>query len=400
MKILFVAEGTYPDATGGAHRVVYNHAIQLARRGHQVFIIVRRLQSKLPAEAEINGVKIYRYWAPVQHSAYYHLWPLFSFVQPYRVYKKLVKRYGAFDAICFHHPYGAWLILRNLPDTTKPLYCFHSSIIDEISIDHSSNPLLPLISTVLRRVERNVIKGCRCVFTLSHYMRQRLTNLYGEMGKVHLIPGGVDTHKFYPATDQEKQALRKLLGWPLDKVIFLSVRRLVKRTGVQELVEAIARLRIDRDDFFVVIVGDGYLRNHIASLVAGKHLANVVRLAGFVSDDDLPLYYRASDVFVLPTIELEGFGLSTVEALASGLTVLGTSVGATPEILGQLTNEWLIAEPTPGGIWAKLKDFLSYPAKYRIPQQAIRDFVVRNYDWSVIGDALETLIAELCGGSL
>src|SRR5207249_11052699 len=57
---------------------------------------------------------------------------------------------------------------------------------------------------------------------------------------------------------------------------------------------------------------------------------------GFIPDETLPSYYHAADVFVLPTRELEGFGLVTVEALACGTPVLGTPVGATPEVLSGL----------------------------------------------------------------
>src|SRR5207249_11624167 len=59
---------------------------------------------------------------------------------------------------------------------------------------------------------------------------------------------------------------------------------------------------------------------------------------GFIPDETLPSYYHAADVFVLPTRELEGFGLVTVEALACGTPVLGTPVGATPEVLSGLED--------------------------------------------------------------
>jgi glycosyltransferase involved in cell wall biosynthesis len=68
---------------------------------------------------------------------------------------------------------------------------------------------------------------------------------------------------------------------------------------------------------------------------------------------DLPvifLYYQMADLFILPTTELEGFGLVTVEALASGLPVLGTPVGGTKEILTKLGSDYLFDDSTPQSI--------------------------------------------------
>ena len=64
-----------------------------------------------------------------------------------------------------------------------------------------------------------------------------------------------------------------------------------------------------------------------------------------VPDDDLPAVYRSADIFVLPTRELEGFGLATLEALASGLPVVATPVGGTLELLSGLQARPSIPEP-------------------------------------------------------
>ena len=69
------------------------------------------------------------------------------------------------------------------------------------------------------------------------------------------------------------------------------------------------------------------------ALIRQNDLQDKVRLTGMIPRDVLPSYYRAADVFVLPTLSIEGFGLVTIEALATGLPVLGTPVGGTVEIL-------------------------------------------------------------------
>jgi glycosyltransferase involved in cell wall biosynthesis len=79
-------------------------------------------------------------------------------------------------------------------------------------------------------------------------------------------------------------------------------------------------------------------------------LVDAVRFVGRISDSELRDWYRAADVFVLPTVAYEGFGMVTAEALACGTPVVGTRVGATSEILGPLNPDLLAAETTSGSL--------------------------------------------------
>src|SRR5205814_7616551 len=90
-------------------------------------------------------------------------------------------------------------------------------------------------------------------------------------------------------------------------------------------------------DVQLLLGGAGSLREPLEAQARASGLDKHVSFLGFVPEVELPAFYQAADVFVLPTRELEGFGLVTVEALACGTPVLGTRVGATPEILAPLS---------------------------------------------------------------
>ena len=97
----------------------------------------------------------------------------------------------------------------------------------------------------------------------------------------------------------------------------------------------------------LIIGGRGPLKDQLSALVERLALTKHVHMAGFIPEDQLPRYYQMADLFVLPTQELEGFGMVTLEALASGLPVLGTPVGGTNEILPGLDRRLVLSDSNP-----------------------------------------------------
>src|SRR5262249_51875396 len=112
-----------------------------------------------------------------------------------------------------------------------------------------------------------------------------------------------------------------------------TIRNLVPRMGLDSLVTAMRQVVDCRPDCYLYIGGSGYLKPQLAEQVEALGLSNNVRFTGFIPEERLSDYYGAADLFVLPTRMLEGFGLVTVEAMASGTPVMGTPVGGTREIL-------------------------------------------------------------------
>jgi glycosyltransferase involved in cell wall biosynthesis len=133
----------------------------------------------------------------------------------------------------------------------------------------------------------------------------------------------------------------------------------------------------------------------LESLVVKLGLSEHVRLAGFVADDDLPLYYAASDLFVLPTVALEGFGLATVEALACGTPVIGTPVGATPEILAPLDKRLIAASSKPVALAQAITSFLDEPKPDHLAPDRVSEYARQNYGWRAHVDRTEAVYEEL-----
>ncbi len=126
-----------------------------------------------------------------------------------------------------------------------------------------------------------------------------------------------------------------------------------------------------------------------------------MKFLGFIPDNELPLYYQSSDGFVLPTRELEGFGLVAVEALACGTPVLGTPVGAIPEILGDLQPDLLFEgigpEAIARGILKHLERAESDPQGYEALRRRCREYATARFGWDRIVERLEQELVNLTG---
>jgi len=196
---------------------------------------------------------------------------------------------------------------------------------------------LPLHTLLLRALQERMVYGyAQRLIVLSQAFRDLLEREYRlRPERVRVIPGGVDLRRFKPAASREEA--RRELGWPLDRPIVATVRRLEKTKGVDNLIDAIGEVRRTIPDVLLVVAGSGSLAREFERRVEEGGLERWVRFAGYVPDDRLARLYRAADWFVVPSVAYEGFGLVVIEALACGTPVLVTPVGGMPEIVDQLS---------------------------------------------------------------
>ena len=212
----------------------------------------------------------------------------------------------------------------------------------------------------------------------------------GVEGKYHKIPGGVDTLRFSPAPDRGQ--VRRRLGLPETSPLLLTVRRLSPRMGLEELVRAMVRVEQTHPEALLLVGGSGELRGRLEQLIAELGLRRT-RLLGYIPDQDLPAYYQASDLFIMPSLALEGFGLSTLEALACGVPVLGTPVGGTPEILSEVLPEFVLTGMGPETLAAGILEKLPLLPDPGLSQRARR--YAERFSWDRITDAVEGLFSEI-----
>lgn len=395
MRILVVADVSPARPTGGAERVLGEQVRRLAAAGHAVRVVCRAPGGGAAGRMVIEGVS-------VRHVAVDLRSPLGALrgavLGIRRAALEEARRHGA-DVLHVHQPVGGLAVLGSSLGRSRPsLYTFHSPAPLEYRLRaasrHRGTRLAP---AALAAAERVCLARAWRVHVLSAFSAALVRGLYGVGGdRVVTIPGGADLARFRPPVD--RQAVRRRLGLPLDRPVLFTLRNLEPRMGLDRLLEAMARLAAPGGPVLAV-GGTGSLGPALERQAGELGLQGQVRFLGFVPEEALPDWYGAADAFVLPTRELEGFGLVTVEALACGTPVLATPVGATPEILGPLEPSLLFRGSDAAAIAEGIRAFLAGPA--RDPEgaarlrRACRMHAERWYGWDARAADLAATLAGL-----
>lgn len=402
MRILLVADVSIAKVIGGAERVLFEQSTRLARLGHDVHILTRRIGQHTKTRDTISGVNEWRYEADLNKNTLLFLADTYR--NSKKVFEALQKEFDL-ELIIFHQPFSSLAVIHSpFSKRIKKIYTCLSFSFEEFltrNIPRAGllqKSLYRLNIHTRKRIEARILKSCDEIVVLSQFTRHKLWNVYQiPQQKVSVIPGGIDLEKFRPTN--AKAAIRKQLGLPTDKVILFTVRNLVPRMGLENLIKALEHSVRRASEVYLVLGGDGPLKADLISLARNRSLEGFIRFTGFIPEKQLPLYYQMADLFVLPTKELEGFGLVTLEAMACGLPVVGTPIGGTKEILGKFNPGFLFGDAQPDSIVKLiLEKYLiikNDPLTWRQISGQCRKFVEKHYSWKQNIDSLEQLIQKL-----
>jgi len=398
----------YPEWTGGTYTYLYELGRRLAERGHEIVVVASRDDGPAKPPHDFAGMRIHEYTVNKIH-------PLVSMSQHLRTARRLFEELAAerpVDILSVQDlPIGVSVTRSHAGRSVCQIPTFHAPTFLEFRFDtewkvkSERSPLRraairstePIYETWQRRFETAPLEAAESIVVLSEYSRSHIERYFPtvDLAKVQIIPGGVDTERFRPPDD--RNAVRAALGIPNDAVHLLTVRKLVPRMGLENLVRAMKTV-VENEagrglPIRLSICGSGRLGPTLSELARESGLESVVSLEGRVTDDDLVRYYQATDLFVLPTVAMEGFGIVTVEALSTNTPVVGTPAGATPEILSAVDARLLTRDTSTEAIADAIVSWLTWRAEDRGTTR-YRDEVLAKYSWERVTDLVEASYAE------
>jgi len=376
-SILTVGSGWFPTTPGGMERYIYELIDKLAINQDQIELC----GVGLPEQEDISIANIrLRNLASPHSKIWQRLWSIRSSFRQINL--------NHFDAVNLHFALYSFPILDLLPKSLPITFNFHGPWAAESQEELLNKQLTIWIKQHV--VEKNTYNQCDRFIVLSRAFGNILHQQYEvPWEKIHVIPGGVDVKHF--KNNLSRLAAREQLGWPTERQILFTSRRLVHRMGIDKLLTAIAKIKPVVPDIWLAIAGRGHIQTSLEKQVVELGLENQVRFLGFLPDQQLPIAYQAADLTVMPSQSFEGFGLAILESLACGTPVLCTPVGGMPEILQPFTPELITDSIAVDSLANKLQEVML--AKIVLPsREECRNYAAENYDWTNIAQRVRQVI--------
>jgi glycosyltransferase involved in cell wall biosynthesis len=223
------------------------------------------------------------------------------------------------------------------------------------------------------RMQVRVVNQLPAVLTVSHNSKIDINAQMGvPLDRLTVVPVGVDHTVFKPYDDVVKKKGRLMVTTSSD----------VPMKGLVPLLEAIAKLRVERD-IDLIVIGRPREKGRVALALERLGLSDIVTTITGVSDEELARLYGEAEVAIVPSL-YEGFSLPAIEAMSCGVPVVATTGGALPEVVGISGETGLLVEPnSPDDLVDAIRSLLDDPELRARLGSAGRERVIERFTWQV-----------------
>lgn len=356
MKICMLATSfprTHQDFVG---QWVFGLARALVAQGARV-VVISPHDHDTEGHEILDGVEIRRfsYWFPKRaHGLCYgagiptnirnRKWLIFQFPALEAAFLVAAMRYGH-DADIFnaHWTFSALPSVLVSKALGKPL------------VTHAYSA--EYVSSLLHPVNRFINCNSQAVISISNFTHSVVEKV-APIRSHYVVGLGVNPEKIAP-DDFNVMAFRSRIGVKSDEKMIFAVGRLVERKGYHILIEAIAKLVNQGTKVKFLLAGQGPEREKLQAQILASDIGDRAYLLGFIPDEMLRFYLRASDVLVMPSIvdhtgDTEGLGLPTIEAMANKTPVIASRIGGITDIVYDGETGLLVPPDDPDALAAAI----------------------------------------------
>ena len=324
----------YPPYVGGAETYVSSLARGLSKRGHSVTVYCadKPLRPGVSFEDDVRVVRMRT--------------PLFFYGTPVSLFPSsfLMEDYDVIHCN-FPNPYFAATSAFTSEVTGTPAVLTWHNDLPPVTSAAS------LLVDIHRWISPRYLNAYRKIIATTSVYTKNSAILKGLSDRVLVIRNGVDTKKFNPAVNGDR--VRETFGMQGKKLVLFvgALTQWHAYKGVDVLLQAFAMAARRGDGMGLLVVGDGNMKREYQRQARELGLDGRVRFAGRVDDTLLPEFYAACDLAILPSKDAsEGFGLTLLEAMASGKAVIGSATGGITDVIRDRENGLLVQPNAPGSV--------------------------------------------------
>jgi glycosyltransferase involved in cell wall biosynthesis len=360
MRFVFLTLGYTPELDGGGYRYATEVAELLAARGHEVHALYPMPEGDFDPRERRRGVELHR--LPRSEGGFFRRWRTVNRAVRRRV-MELLQTVGTPTLLFSHHAYlepalrgFSYAAMLHGPWALEHRFALQAA---RRGLTRRLSDELALFA--MGRVERRFCAGAAHLVVASEYSRSMLGRWHAGLELLpEVVGGGADLRRFQPPAD--RLALRAEWGIREGDFLFLTVRRLDPRMGLKLVIKAFSAISAEFPKARLWLAGRGRQQAELAADIEGAGLGDQARLLGFVPEEKLSGLYAAADCVLMPSLDLEGFGLVTAEALACGTPVAASRAGANAEVIEGLSPAPLFSAGDPVALTHKLREILASPA--------------------------------------
>lgn len=411
MNILFLSNFFPPVSRGGYEQWCWEVAEGLRNRGHDVSALTSTYGQHGMSTSDPP-------WVSRELQLEMEFAPLSNSIQFFTSRKKREEQNLAClrEFLCHHEPdailiWGMWNLSRSLPALAESLMPgkvvyymgdywpflpsqyenYWNAPARSILTGIPKFLLKPFARFLLNRQTRLELNFEHVLFP-SDFLHREFERMGFKPQHSDLVYGAINTSHYLDHRESAKQA---------GKVSVLCVGRLVPDKGFHTVIMALAYLMRGQvlKNVQLTIVGDGE-PNYVEKLKQIAKLHNLASLITFLPaqpKEAMPALYQSADIFVFPSIWAEPFGRVLVEAMASGVPVVGTRVGGAAEILIDGENALVFTPDDPMSLAEQLKRLIESPSLCERLGRAGRETAVARFDLKRMTTEIESYLQALVG---
>ena len=370
MRILLTANGSpWTRNKGGGTLAVHHLAIALTKRGHDVTVLYGRrpgdpFEPELPYSVE---------WAHFYEVATVNL-NIFSF----RKKLKRMLKTGRFDLV--HGNAEEAFFAPGLCRKAGIPFCYtsHANFLPSEHFFEGMLQPIQFLKSVNTYLERETAQGADLIFTFSDFSKNLVINALGfsRLDKVHVVYPGVSDDWFEVKRKEDKK--KQLVFWG----------RMADQKGIPELLEAFKYVRQENKEFNLLLIGGGPCQPQYEQLAEELKVRENVSFVGWKDGKAIRDIAAESLLGVFPS-RIESFGLAIAEAMATGLPVVATRVGALHEFIEDETTGLLVESGNIKELSQKLLSAINSQAKMEALGNTAKDSIRKKCCWDKAAKAIE-----------
>jgi glycosyltransferase involved in cell wall biosynthesis len=361
----------YPPVGGGAGYATANIARSLVQLGIDAEVLTSRIDGEKDGEV-VDGVPVHRVWSWRVNIHDCGLRGAYTYVLSAALKRRQLHAQRSYDLehFFFSMPTGLLTLLPGVSPQVPYIVSLRGS---DVPGYDPFNRKVETIHALLKPVTRRIWNRASKVVALSNALADTARKTAPHLD-IDVIPNGIDTEQFSPPERRSSRSSIRLI----------TVARLLERKGIQTILEACAKPT--QLPVMLQIVGTGPYEDELRAMVDWLGLGDRVEFLGYVPNEELPRYYRKSDIFVLPS-ETESFGLP----------IAASDVGGIPETVRDGIDGLLCPPGDPAKLRENIIQLMSSSETRKEISDSQRQRILEHYPWEHIAARYADVYRETLG---